>query len=116
MEKNNLNKKNSLKKWFIEKLLSNESTREEVLTYIANNEINEDNSDLEDNNEQSLIKNILNLDEKSVEDIMVPRAEIICVEKNQNIKEILSIIENESHSRMPVYNNNLDNILGFFSR
>ena len=29
------------------------------------------------------------------------------------MKEILSLIENESHSRMPVFENNLDNVLGF---
>ena len=69
---------------------------------------------MEDNNEKSLIKNILNLNDKSVEDVMVPRAEIISIEKNQTKKEILSIIENETHSRMPIYDNNLDNILGFF--
>ena len=45
---------------------------------------------------------------------MVPRAEIISIDKNKSIKEILSVIENESHSRMPVYDQNLDNILGFF--
>jgi len=44
---------------------------------------------------------------------MVPRAEIISIEKNQSIKEIYNIIEQESHSRMPVYDNNLDNVLGF---
>ena len=50
---------------------------------------------------------IFQLKEKSVEDIMVPRAEIISIEKKQSISQILSIIENESHSRMPVYDQNL---------
>ena len=45
---------------------------------------------------------------------MVPRGEIISVEKNQSYSEILSIIESESHSRMPVFEQNLDNALGFF--
>ena len=44
---------------------------------------------------------------------MVPRAEIISVEKKKTIKEILLVIKNESHSRMPVYDQNLDNVLGF---
>ena len=65
-------------------------------------------------NEKNLIKNILKLSEKDVEDIMVPRAEIVSIEKNKTINEILSVIENESHSRMPVYDQNLDNTLGFF--
>jgi CBS domain containing-hemolysin-like protein len=113
MQNNNLEKKLSWKNWLIKRLLSSESTREEVLNYIASNEEDSNLDDLEDNNEKNLIKNILNLNDKSVEDIMVPRAEIISIEKNQSKKEILSIIENESHSRMPVYENNLDNVLGF---
>ena len=44
---------------------------------------------------------------------MVPRAEIISIEKKKTIKEILLVIKNESHSRMPVYDQNLDNVLGF---
>jgi len=113
MQNNNLEKKLSWKNWLIKRLLSSESTREEILNYIASNEEDSNLDDLEDNNEKNLIKNILNLNDKSVEDIMVPRAEIISIEKNQSKKEILSIIENESHSRMPVYENNLDNVLGF---
>ena len=109
----NTEKKSLFKNWLIKRLLSNESTREEALNYITSNEKNINIEDTEENNEKSLIKNILSLDEKSVEDIMVPRAEIVAIEIKQNMKEILSLIENESHSRMPVFENNLDNVLGF---
>jgi CBS domain containing-hemolysin-like protein len=114
MENNQIEKKTSWKNWLIKRLLSTESTREEILNFIATNDEDQNINKLEDNNEKSLIKNILNLNDKSVEDVMVPRAEIISIEKNQTKKEILSIIENETHSRMPIYDNNLDNILGFF--
>ena len=110
---NNLEKKSSFKNWIIKRLLTNETTREEILNYIATIDENDIVDELEENNEKNLIKNILNLDDKSVEDIMVPRAEIISIEKKQNLNEIFSLIENESHSRMPVYDNNLDNVLGF---
>jgi len=110
---NNLKKKSSLKNWFIKRLLIDESTREDILNYIATNDQNEVVDEQEDNNEKNLIKNILNLDDKSVEDVMVPRAEIVSIEKKQKIDEIFAIIDNESHSRMPVYENNLDNVLGF---
>ena len=109
----NSEKKSLFKNWLIKRLLSNESTREEALSYITSNEKNTNIEDTEENNEKSLIKNILSLDEKSVEDIMVPRAEIVSIEIKQNMKEILSLIESESHSRMPVFENNLDNVLGF---
>ena len=110
---NNIEKKPFLKNWIIKKLLSTEKSKDEVLNYIASNENIDNNQELEDNNEKSLIKNILNLDTKSVEDIMVPRAEIISIEKSQTKEQIFSIIRDESHSRMPVYKNNLDNVLGF---
>ena len=109
----NTEKKSLFKNWLIKRLLSNESTREEALNYIASNDENTNIEDTEENNEKSLIKNILSLDDKSIEDIMVPRAEIVSIEIKQNMKEILSLIENESHSRMPVFENNLDNVLGF---
>ena len=109
----NTQKKSLFKNWLIKRLLSNETTREEALNYITSNNENTNIEDTEDNNEKSLIKNILSLDDKSVEDIMVPRAEIVSIEIKQNINEILSLIENESHSRMPVFENNLDNVIGF---
>ena len=103
--------------WLIKKLLTNETSKEDILNFITKEEketiSSEDSHIFEDNNEKNLIKNILNLNKKSVEDIMVPRAEIISVEKKKTIKEILLVIKNESHSRMPVYDQNLDNVLGF---
>ena len=114
---NNNEKKKTWRNWLIKKLLTNETSKEDVLQILGETveEISEiKNQNIEDINEKNLIKNILNLSEKNVEDIMVPRAEIISIEKKQNMKEILSIIEVESHSRMPVYDENLDNILGFF--
>ncbi|MDC1296539.1 CBS domain-containing protein, partial [Alphaproteobacteria bacterium] len=113
MKNENLEKKVSFKNWLIKKLLTSDSTKEEVLNYIASNKDDDNVSELEDNNEKSLIKNILSLNDKSVEDIMVPRAEIVFIKDNQNIEEILSIVENESHSRMPVCRDNLDSSKGF---
>tara|TARA_Y100000741_G_C18156177_1_gene519232 strand:- start:59 stop:910 length:852 start_codon:yes stop_codon:yes gene_type:complete len=115
MSENKIDKSASWKNWIIKKLLSSQSTKEEILNYIASDSIEEnkfENSD--DNNENNLIKNILLLNEQCVEDVMVPRGEIISIEKNQSYSEILSIIKNESHSRMPVFEQNLDNLLGFF--
>ena len=106
-------RKVSWKNWLIKRLLLDDSTREEVLNYIADNESDENLNDFEDNNEKNLIGNILQLHNKSVEDVMVPRAEIISIEKNQVMKEVLKIIDTESHSRMPVYKKNLDNVIGF---
>ena len=110
----NFKKKTSWKNWLIKKLISSEASKEEILNFIAKDDKSKETDELEDNNEKSLIKNILNLNNKSVEDIMVSRAEIVAVEKNQSIDKILLIFENKTHSRMPVYERNLDNTLGFF--
>ena len=103
------------KTWLIRKLLNTDSSKEEILNLIAN-EVSDDDklSSADDNNEKNLIKNILQLENTSVEDVMVPRGEIISVDNKKNYNEIFDIIKEESHSRLPVYENNLDNIIGFF--
>mgnify|MGYP001332940489 FL=1 len=117
MQEKKIKTKITWRNWLIKKLLTKETSKEDILNFITKEEketiSSEDNHIFEDNNEKNLIKNILNLNEKSVEDIMVPRAEIISIEKKKTIKEILLVIKNESHSRMPVYDQNLDNVLGF---
>ena len=111
---NNPNDKSySWKNWIIKKLLSNNSSKEDILNFIANEDTDE-LKDLNDNNEKNLIKNILQLNEKSVEDLMVPRSEIIAVDHTQTYREILEVIKKESHSRMPVFKKNIDNVIGFF--
>jgi len=117
MQKEKIKTKITWRNWLIKKLLTKETSKEDILNFIAKDTketiSSEDNQIFEDNNEKNLIKNILNLNDKSVEDIMVPRAEIISIEKKKTIKEILLVIKNESHSRMPAYDQNLDNVLGF---
>ena len=111
---NTIDKSYNWKNWIIKKLLSNESTKEDILNFIANEDNNDELKDFNDNNEKNLIKNILKLNEKSVEDIMVPRSEVVAVDYTQTYSEILDVIKNESHSRMPVFKKNLDNVVGFF--
>ena len=115
MNQKNQEKLSIWKSWLIKRLLNSDSSKEEILNLIANEESSNDQLDnSDDNNEKSLIKNILQLENKSVEDVMVPRGEIISVDNKQNYNQIFEVIKEESHSRLPVYENNLDNIIGFF--
>ena len=114
MNQDNQVKLSIWKTWLIKKLLNNDSSKEEILNLITNEDNDDELNNSDDNNEKSLIKNILQLENKSVEDVMVPRGEIISVDNKQNYNQILEIIKEESHSRLPVYENNLDNIVGFF--
>ncbi len=54
------------------------------------------------------------MNEKSVEDLMIPRSEIIALNQDKSYKEILEVIKDEGHSRFPVYKKNIDNVIGFF--
>ena len=114
MSQDNQEKLSIWKTWLIKKLLNNDSSKEEILNLIANQDNEDEFNNPDDNNEKSLIKNILQLENKSVEDVMVPRGEIISIDNKQNYNQIFDIIKEESHSRLPVYENNLDNIVGFF--
>ncbi|MDC1047211.1 hemolysin family protein [Alphaproteobacteria bacterium] len=114
MNQDNQEKLSIWKTWLIKKLLNNDSSKEEILNLIANQVNDDEFNNPDDNNEKSLIKNILQLENKSVEDVMVPRGEIISIDNKQNYNQVFHIIKEESHSRLPVYENNLDNIVGFF--
>jgi len=114
MNQDNQEKLSIWRTWLIKKLLNNDSSKEEILNLIANQDNEGELNNPDDNNEKSLIKNILQLENKSVEDVMVPRGEIISIDNKQNYNQIFEIIKEESHSRLPVYENNLDNIVGFF--
>ncbi|MEM6617304.1 MAG: hemolysin family protein [Pseudomonadota bacterium] len=62
--------------------------------------------------ERALLRNILGLRERRVEDAMVPRADIIAVEQSTKLAEILNIFKAAGHSRIPVYNDVLDEPVG----
>ena len=55
MNTSNADKSSSWKNWIIKKLLSNDSTKEDILNFIANDEDNNDIENLNDNNEKNLI-------------------------------------------------------------
>ena len=56
---NNTDKSYNWKNWIIKKLLSNDSTKEDILNFIANESNDKRLTDYDENNEKSLIKNIL---------------------------------------------------------
>ncbi len=62
--------------------------------------------------EKLLIENTLNLSEISITEIMVPRRDIFAVEKGITIKELSTLLEDKDYSRIPVYEKDLDSIVG----
>ena len=59
-----------------------------------------------------IISNVFKLPEKLVNDIMIPRTDIISVDANANINKFVKIIGRTSHSRYPLFVKNRDNIIG----
>tara|TARA_B100001778_G_scaffold313335_1_gene297692 strand:+ start:76 stop:912 length:837 start_codon:yes stop_codon:yes gene_type:complete len=62
--------------------------------------------------ERSMLLNVLKIDQIRSIDIMIPRADIGAVEVNDTFEKVLEVFIKESHSRVPVYEKNLDNIIG----
>ena len=62
--------------------------------------------------ERLMLLNILKIDGIRSSDIMIPRADIGAVEINDGFKNVLEVFIKEAHSRVPVYENNLDNVVG----
>ncbi len=62
---------------------------------------------------QDMLIGILDLESITVEDIMIPRNEVLGVDIAKDWEDIRSQIANASFTRMPVYHENLDNIIGF---
>jgi len=62
---------------------------------------------------RDMLINILDLEEISVDDIMVPRNDIAAIDLEDSWDEILAQISNSGHSRLVVYRENIDNVVGF---
>jgi putative hemolysin len=62
--------------------------------------------------EKEMIHGIIELGEKSVHEVMVPRIGIRAVEASAPLEEALDVIVRAGHSRIPVYEDSLDNIVG----
>jgi CBS domain containing-hemolysin-like protein len=62
--------------------------------------------------ERAMLKNILGLRERGVEDVMVPRADIVAVQQDISLGELVKVFEVAAHSRLVVYDDTLDDPTG----
>lgn len=65
-----------------------------------------------DRQERALIMNVLHLRNITADDVMVPRADIVAMPDHISFNEALDLVRQEHHSRMPVYHDQLDDIVG----
>jgi CBS domain containing-hemolysin-like protein len=62
--------------------------------------------------ERKLIANILQLRDLPVVDVMVPRADIVAIDVRATREELFQLMTERPHSRLPIYKDDLDNIIG----
>jgi magnesium and cobalt transporter len=65
-----------------------------------------------DRQERALIANVLRLRETTADDVMLPRADIVAMRVDVTLEQALQQIRAEGHSRLPVYREQLDDIVG----
>ncbi len=62
--------------------------------------------------DKNLIYNVFEFGDRKVKDVMIPRVDMITLSQNSTYDEIVSLFKTERFSRVPVYKDNIDNIIG----
>ncbi|MCF0148186.1 MAG: HlyC/CorC family transporter [Clostridium sp.] len=83
-------------------------SREEIRSLI---EIGEENGAI-NQSEREMIDGIIEFDDTTAKKIMTPRTETFLLDVNENIRDCIKDILNENFSRIPVYENEIDNVIG----
>ncbi len=65
--------------------------------------------------EQELILKVFEFNDTEIIDIMTPVNDVIFININDNIKDIISLIKHSKYTRFPVYENNIDNVIGILN-
>ncbi len=95
---------------FVFRIKSDESVvTEDELKYIV--ESIEEQGVLEQQ-ESEMVRSVLDFDETSVEEILTPRVDVTGIDIDSTTEEILSTIKTQRYSRIPVYEESIDNIVG----
>ncbi len=83
-------------------------SKDELKTLI---DFSEERGALEED-EKEMIHSIFELSKTTVREIKVPRIDMVCVEKGTTITKLINIIHAKGHTRIPLYGEKVDNILG----
>jgi putative hemolysin len=83
-------------------------TEEELMTVLH---VSEEQGVIEED-EREMIHGIIEIGDKAVREVMVPRTDITAIEKDSSLDEIIRIVRDSPHTRFPVYEHDLDRIVG----
>ncbi|OYU01756.1 MAG: magnesium/cobalt efflux protein [Sphingomonadaceae bacterium PASS1] len=92
--------------------------REQLEEAIAEHEEDSDNADQSDNDgdltavERTMLRNLLHFSEHRVDDVMVPRSDIVAIDESAGFADCIAAFAEHGHSRLPVYRDTLDSIIG----
>ena len=101
--------KELFKKFFFKKNTENNNLKQSIETVLDNDLKGTEGIS---KHERLMLLNILKIDGIRSSDIMIPRADIGAVELNDSFEKVLEVFIKEAHSRVPIYEKNLDNIIG----
>ncbi len=62
--------------------------------------------------ENQLLRNVFEFTDKTVREIMVPRTKVVALDINAPREKVVKVVLNEGYSRLPVYKDTIDNIIG----
>lgn len=85
-----------------------EITEEDLITLIN---VGKDEGVIEEE-EKKMIRNIFEFGDTMVKEVMVPRVDMACIPSEAKLNSILRLIKKMGHSRIPVYKETIDNIIG----
>ncbi len=81
---------------------------EEILNAVSEGELH----GAVDSEEKQMIESVIELGEQRVAEIMTPRTDIVAVKVDDSKEALLDVIRGHGHSRIPIYENTIDTILG----
>lgn len=84
------------------------ATEDEIKEIIAQSE--EEGIITED--EEVMITKIFEIGETPVENVMIPRVDMVCVEAEANVDDVLRLYHEKGYSRIPVYDGKIDDVIG----
>jgi len=93
----------------VKELIQDENFKKDIIDLIS---ATSDSSGIAKSEEKKIFNNLLKVHKKTVDDVMVPRGEIIFIDQNIDKQNIIKIINKEAHSRMPVVKKDLEHCLG----
>ena len=85
-----------------------EITEEDLITLI---DVGKDEGVIEEE-EKKMIRNIFEFGDTMVKEVMIPRVDMACIHSDTKLNSILKLIKKVGHSRIPVYEETIDNVIG----